>query len=117
MIYRISVRHEPAGSSTTRMLWFVLRHLLSPPLPAGIGAALFVNRQILFYCERSRMPQDRSERVDPYPAIAIKRKRTSTGLLPATRSSPFAFLAGLIALCREGQAENGREADYEIADD
>jgi NAD(P)-dependent dehydrogenase (short-subunit alcohol dehydrogenase family) len=45
------------------------------------------------------------------------RKRTSTGLLPPARSSPFAFLAGLIALCREGQAENGREADYEIADD
>jgi hypothetical protein len=64
----------------------------------------------------ARMPQDRSERFDPYQPLQ-KEKRTSAGYLPQRRPLPFAFLAGLIALCREGQAKNGREADHEIADD
>ena len=55
--------------------------------------------------------------VDPYPAIARKEKEDLNWVTTPARSSSFAFLAGLIALCREGQAENGREADYEIADD
>jgi len=46
-----------------------------------------------------------------------KEKEDLAGVVTQRGPLRSALLAGLIALCREGQAENGREADYEIADD